>query len=1216
MKKLFLLVAVVAMMLPSCKKINDELDSLSARLDKLEQAVPTIEEQISAIQVSIASLEEVDTKLKESIKALEESDKATAEEITALKNADEAIEGKIEALKKYVDESIQSTKDWVNTTFATLEQLNALSEEVSALKILVEANKTEAATNLATAISNLETSMMLWVGEQLAGYYTIAEIDAKITTLLTTITNGDSALQQQLNELKAQLATTKQEITEAYKKAIEDAITQNNGVIDSKISNEIANVNRRIDNEIATINAKIVAIEERLAALEGRVNTIEEQIAAINTTLESLDSMDKELKGYIDGLTTTATNLQEQISSTNTKIDEVKTALQGEISTAKADVLAQLEALETELKNELKTINATIETLKAKDEELNKKIAELKTYVDSELKNTTDWVSATFATLEQYNALVSEVATIKAQIEAINKSISDLETRLTTKINEDIATAVSTLNADIQQKVKDITTAYTTAIKSVKEEVTAAYTIEILTAITALDSSLKSWVSEQLSGYYTIAEIDASLAALTQEFNNKLDTQKTYLEGLINELATALTKDITGNKVLIEGLQKDIATLQGESAEYAAKVAENATAIAKNAQDIINNATAITNNSNDIGTNEQLLASNKTLIEANTNAIAENKKSIDALKVSTSSIVTTNTENIATNAENIAKSSSLISKNATAIANNQLAISQNASDIMQLEQRFANIENEFEETCQRIISEAISNNGSINSSEALALNTRIDNEISTFNYQIALIATRVSVVENDIATIKKQITTILSDIADLKESISALLSRIQSVSYIPQYVDGIATLKDTGSASRVTLDFEISPKDAVYTLVKVWQQAVSIKAIYTETRAVEFIDMPIISLIADATNGIISVTASGENLSESFFNGTQTASLRLAISDGNNSVTSDYVSMDIQTIMEYTSSDGAIVVPHNGSSVISNSYDNGVGRIVFSGRLTKINEYFCQKCTTLTSVTIPTSVKYIARNAFQGCSALTKVEMRSFIPPTLEGSVFANTPSNLKIYVPYADLYKTSKSWDTYTNKIYDSASVTNTIVYTSSDNSIVTPNDISVFGANMIANTYENGQGIITFDGEVSTIGYQAFYKCNTLTGITIPESVVEIGEYAFAKCSKLSYVSTINCTVCRYAFYDCSNLRRAYFAENATAEYSFGYLSEIYCLSTTPPMIFGECDYKDLVHSGCGFDFDDKTKIYIPASAIDTYKYIHGNGCWVPQLYLYTTY
>ena len=262
MKKLLLLVAVLAMLLPSCKKIEESIDALENRIEVLEnETIPTIDEQIAAIQTSIKALKEVDESLDESIKALEANDEATAEEIAALQDADAAIEAKIEELKKYVDDSINSTKDWVSATFATLEQLNALSSEVVTLKNLVDANKAEAAANLANAISNLETSLKKWVGEQLSNYYTIAEIDAKIANLEKAIADGDAALQQQLNDLKTQLESAKKELTEAYKKAIEEAITENNGVINAKIASEIAAVNKRIDEEVAAINAKIAALQ-------------------------------------------------------------------------------------------------------------------------------------------------------------------------------------------------------------------------------------------------------------------------------------------------------------------------------------------------------------------------------------------------------------------------------------------------------------------------------------------------------------------------------------------------------------------------------------------------------------------------------------------------------------------------------------------------------------------------------------------------------------------------------------------------------------------------------------------------------------------------------------------------------------------------------------------------------------------------------------------
>ncbi len=61
-------------------------------------------------------------------------------------------------------------------------------------------------------------------------------------------------------------------------------------------------------------------------------------------------------------------------------------------------------------------------------------------------------------------------------------------------------------------------------------------------------------------------------------------------------------------------------------------------------------------------------------------------------------------------------------------------------------------------------------------------------------------------------------------------------------------------------------------------------------------------------------------------------------------------------------------------------------------------------------------------------------------------------------------------------------------------------------------FGANIVSNTYENGKGVITFDGEVTKIGDNAFYECQSLTSITIPDSVTEIETNPFLLCFNLT--------------------------------------------------------------------------------------------------------
>ena len=145
-------------------------------------------------------------------------------------------------------------------------------------------------------------------------------------------------------------------------------------------------------------------------------------------------------------------------------------------------------------------------------------------------------------------------------------------------------------------------------------------------------------------------------------------------------------------------------------------------------------------------------------------------------------------------------------------------------------------------------------------------------------------------IQVQIESLQDEINTLM---ASLQAQIDDLLARIQSLSYIPKYSDGKATVEN----GTVTLDFEVSPKDAVAELAKVWESAVSVKAVYTETRAVSFIEMPILIFEPDTQNGILSIVVSAENLSNAFLAGEQEASVALVISDGNNSVISDYIPM-------------------------------------------------------------------------------------------------------------------------------------------------------------------------------------------------------------------------------------------------------------------------------------------------------------------------------
>ena len=125
-----------------------------------------------------------------------------------------------------------------------------------------------------------------------------------------------------------------------------------------------------------------------------------------------------------------------------------------------------------------------------------------------------------------------------------------------------------------------------------------------------------------------------------------------------------------------------------------------------------------------------------------------------------------------------------------------------------------------------------------------------------------------------------------------------------------------------------------------------------------------------------------------------------------------------------------------------------------------------------------------------------------------------------------------------------------------NEIWYTSYDERIIPP-DTETFGANIISNTYENGLGIIEFDGPIEYVGAYAFYGKSRLTSIHIPSGVTYIGGYAFEYCNRLTYITLPDSIMFIEggAFWDCENLKKITLPKNLkTIEYhAFGYCESL---------------------------------------------------------------
>ena len=318
-------------------------------------------------------------------------------------------------------------------------------------------------------------------------------------------------------------------------------------------------------------------VDDKVNSVTEQVNTVSGQITAINGSIDELKAADTELNGYIDALETAVAKCESDLAAINAKITELEESLDGaEYATT---VLAQLNTLKTATESDIATLKTDVAALKAKDTELANKITALETTVATLASK--DWANATFATLEQYTSVQTEISGIKTSISSVNASITALETKLNNKIATDITAAIDDLSAELSDDyvakitaaTNNITTAYTGAIATAKTEITNAYTAAISSAIATSEASMKAWVNSTLAdGYYTIAQIDAKIETLEADdadLSADISALETALANakteLTNKYTAAITQAINDNNGVIDTqIANAIATAKSE----------------------------------------------------------------------------------------------------------------------------------------------------------------------------------------------------------------------------------------------------------------------------------------------------------------------------------------------------------------------------------------------------------------------------------------------------------------------------------------------------------------------------------------------------------------------------------------------------------------------------------------------------------------------------
>ena len=147
-----------------------------------------------------------------------------------------------------------------------------------------------------------------------------------------------------------------------------------------------------------------------------------------------------------------------------------------------------------------------------------------------------------------------------------------------------------------------------------------------------------------------------------------------------------------------------------------------------------------------------------------------------------------------------------------------------------------------------------------------------------------------------------------------------------------------------------------------------------------------------------------------------------------------------------------------------GTRVLSNTYENGIGKIVFNRDLNGIGDMF-RACHTLETMTLPTSITHIDEHAFDNCGNLISVAMSENVAWIGEHA-FSGCKKLADVNLPPS--VKEIKEW------------------------------------------AYMNCESLteVALHEGLESLGDGAFENCTNLTCITMPNSITSLGSGLFAGC------------------------------------------------------------------------------------------------------------
>lgn len=288
--------------------------------------------------------------------------------------------------------------------------------------------------------------------------------------------------------------------------------------------------------------------------------------------------------------------------------------------------------------------------------------------------------------------------------------------------------------------------------------------------------------------------------------------------------------------------------------------------------------------------------------------------------------------------------------------------------------------------------------------------------------------------------------------------------------------------------------------------------------------------------------------------------------------------------------------------------------------ITLPDNLTTLGAYCFSGCS-FSTITLPQNVTSVGSNCFYNCSKMTTLLVDAIEPPVCPNGIGLST-DNVTLFVPSESItrYKEDAVWGQFTIKPKEEYSFKEEVIGDLKYKLFNFNNKASV-----IANGYDKPsaynipESITASDGNtytVTAIDENAFKDCGSITGITLPNTIVRLGDQCFAGCGSITTITIPNgiTTWGEYCFSGCTSLKEINFEDGLEslgdrAFYGCSSLKSVTipdCIKTIGEDCFANCDnLKSMLLTSAtpptcnnSLGLAEDATIYVESSLVETYN------------------